>query len=93
MPDLGPNMWMLVVNAMSNDAIPKGGGIASGVEYLCGPERVKDSFKNACQFAREAVDTVRGAKGVNPFRNATDEDIAGEILRRLDELRRARRNV
>lgn len=75
-------------------AIPDGSGIAGAYKVLSKPGEVARLTKEACAWAREAVDLVRTAADPNPWRDATDEDIAAEVVRqaeaRLAEQRKAR---
>lgn len=79
------NMRRLAVHKMSIDAVPKGGGVADAVRFLMDKEAMLTAARNAEAWAKAAVQAVRDASAPNPWRNADDEAIAGEILRRLDE--------
>lgn len=81
---MSPNMTRLMVHKLSRDAVPAGGGFADAVAFLSVPERVKAAAKAAGQWARAAVQAVRDARDPNPFKDASDEEIAGEILRQVE---------
>ena len=81
---MGPNFRRLVARKMSLDAVPSGGGIASAVKFITTPGVAK-SAREAKQFVADAIALVRTAAEPNPFKTASDEDIAAEILRRIDE--------
>lgn len=42
-------------------------------------------IKKTEEWARETISGIRQAPGPNPFKNASDEEILREILRRADE--------
>ena len=84
---IGPNVKKLIFQKMSTDAIPPGGGVQSAVEFLSSKEGVLASAKSSTTWVAQAIAVVRTAFEPNPWKNATDEEIAGEILRQL-ELRR-----
>lgn len=81
----GPNMKRLAVRKMTNMAIPKDGTARDALEFLRDPQRLHDTAKKATEWALLAVAAVREANDPNPWRNADDEEIAGEILRRIKE--------
>lgn len=88
---LTTNVKRLAIQKMSIDAIPAGGGVADGIKFLSNPKGIAESFKAACEWSQEVIDAVRNAGEPNPWRDATDEDIAGEIMRQVDEKLRMRR--
>jgi hypothetical protein len=67
---------------MAHDAIPAGGGFADGVAFLSSADTFKAGVKSAIEWTRSAIGLVREAAEPNPWREATDEDTAGELLRR-----------
>jgi hypothetical protein len=85
------NIERLVIRKVSLDAIPASGGIADGVAFLLAPDRLASSTRAAAAWVESAVLAVRNAGDPNPWRSATSEAIAGEILRQIDELERSRR--
>lgn len=84
------NMRRLAVHAMSVAAVPAGGGFADAIKFLTNKTVLVESARQADKFARDAVAAVRAASDPNPWRDADDEAIAGEILRRIDERKRSR---
>jgi hypothetical protein len=42
------------------------------------------SSRKAKEWVDAAIQTVRGVREPNPWKNATDEEIAGELLRQID---------
>lgn len=79
------NMDRLAVHKMSLDAIPDGGGFIDGLYFLRDAPRLTKSAKAAKEWAVAAVLAVRQASDPNPWRESSDEEIAGEILRRVEE--------
>lgn len=77
----GPNMRRLAVHRMALDAVPAGGGFADAIRFMSSKDRIVSSAKAAEEWARAAVDAIRNAADPNPWRDADDEAIAGEILR------------
>lgn len=84
MPDI-TNMQRLIARKVARDAVPPGKGIRSAIGFLRDIKRLSRDMSFARSWARSAVSAVRNAREPNPWRNATDEEIAGEILRRIDE--------
>jgi hypothetical protein len=81
---VGPNVKRLLIIKMSRDAIPDGGGFADGVKFLSSKESIMSGYKSAEQWTKDAIQAVRNACDPNPFREADNETIAGEILRKLE---------
>lgn len=74
----------LVIRKMSLEAIPEGGGIAEGIEFLSNPGRIRDEAARAKDWAKDACRAVRMAKPLNPYSGASDEEISEIILRRME---------
>lgn len=89
---IGPNMKKLIITKMSSDAIPMGGGIADGVAFLSNPISIKEGFAKAQRFAEVAIKAIRAAGEPNEFKEASDEVIAGEILKALEARKKDGRN-
>jgi hypothetical protein len=82
-----PNVKKLIIHKVSMEAIPKGGGVADGLKFLTDKERISKTVHAADQWVKDVIAAVRKAGEPNPFKDATDEEIAGEILRKVDEKR------
>lgn len=82
---LGPNFRELVGRKIALDAVPPGGGFSSVLKFLQEPGRVSESLREAVEWAAAAIAVVRTAAEPNPWREASDEQIAGEILRLAEE--------
>jgi len=82
---LGPAVKKLIANKMAMDAIPKGGSVVDGIEFLKDRDRIVKGFRDANDFIQKMIVLVRSAKNPNPFKDADDETIAGELLRRINE--------
>ena len=79
---LGPNVKKLIAAKMAADAIPKGCGLQSGLEYLMAPG-LPQRAQAAAEWVRDAIQAVKSAPD-NPFGD-DDEMIAGEMLRLAEE--------
>jgi hypothetical protein len=82
---IGPNVKKLIFHKMSQEAIPKGGGVADGLKFLMDKERIQKAFRESTQWVESVILAVRSAAEPNPFKDADDETIAAEILRRVEE--------
>ena len=82
---LGPNMKKLIAHKMSRDAIPDGGGFTEGLRFLMTPGAMSRGWKEAVEWCDAAIVAVRQAAEPNPWKNASEEDIAAELVRRIDE--------
>jgi hypothetical protein len=82
---LGPNMKDLIVHRMSMEAVPTGGGLNSALNFLSSKESIIGGLKAATEWSQKAVLAIRNATEPNPWRNASDEDIAGEIMKRVKQ--------
>lgn len=81
----GPNVRKLTVVKMSRDAIPDGGGVADGIAFFTDRDKRRRIMADADAWVGTSIQAVREATGYNPWREADDETIAGEILRRIEE--------
>lgn len=86
------NLNRLIAHKMSVDAIPPHGGFADGVKYLTSPN-LGDKARAASEWCKAAIAVVRLAKEPNRWKHASDEEIAGEILRQVDERNAAKRKA
>jgi hypothetical protein len=84
----GQNFRRLVVHKMSHDAIPSGGGLDDGLRFLSNKESIVAGVKAAQDWVALAIRAVREAAEPNPWKDADDEAIAGEILRQIREKNR-----
>lgn len=88
MTTLGPNVRRLIFERMSLEAIPPNGGFADGLKFLSSKESIAAGFTTAKRFVEDAITCVRQAEEPNPWKESTDEDIAGEILNQLQAQKR-----
>lgn len=81
--DIGPNIKRLVARKMGFDAIPAGSPDAfnAGIAFLSQPRHLLDSAREAVGWTKAAILAVRRAAEPNPWKEASDEEIAGELLR------------
>jgi hypothetical protein len=93
MTPIGPNVKKLIIHKMSLDAIPSGGGVADGLKFFMDKEKISKTLREANEWVKQAINMVRLAGEPNPFKNSTDEDIAGEIFRKIEEKNNARKEI
>lgn len=82
---MGPNVRRLIVHKMSQDIVPDSGGFLDAVKVLSTPGALGNHARTATEWVKTVLALVRTAPD-NPYQ--TDEEIAGEILRRIEEKRR-----
>lgn len=80
---MGPNVKRLIIKRMCLNAVPQGGGLADAISFLTQPENMIQSSREAARWVEAAIQAVRLAAEPNPWKNASDEEIAGEILLRI----------
>lgn len=86
MADIGPNIKRLAAMKFSKDAIPDGGGFQDGIKALLDKNLAQRMLK-CIEWAKQAVAAVRSADEPNPWKNATDEEIAAEIFKQTEARR------
>ena len=79
------NVKRLVAHKMSVDAVPGGGGLVDALKFLSSKEAILSGARAATEWVRLAIAAVRQAGEPNPWKDADDEAIAGEILRRIKD--------
>lgn len=80
---LTPNLKRLVFTRMSREAIPDNGGFADGIKFLTTPGMMASGWKSSVAWVDAAIQVVRDAAEPNPWKIASDEEIAGVILEKL----------
>ena len=60
-----------------------GGGLADGIDFFTNVERRKRIWLDAVDWVKLAIQTVRSASEPNPWKDAPDEVIAGQLLFRI----------
>lgn len=75
----------LAMTITAKEAIPDGGGISAGIGFLSDPLRFKEGVMEGFRQAFLAIDAVRSASEPNPWKDSTDEEIAAEIMRQIEE--------
>ena len=68
---------------VARDAIPDGGGVAAGIDFLLNPERIRETTRAAFEFVQEAIDAVRAAPD-NPYGD-DEEAIAKHIVEEIEK--------
>jgi hypothetical protein len=89
---MGPNVKKLIAHKMSLDAVPPGGGLKSALDFLTKPGAIAASGKAGTEWVMAAIVAIRTAAEPNPWKNADDEQIAGEVLRRIGERKQNKQN-
>ena len=69
---------------MAIDVIPKGGGFADGIKFFTTPAALPAGWQTAMTWCNETIQVVRGAAEPNPWKSASEEEIAGELLRQIE---------
>jgi hypothetical protein len=82
---IGPNVKKLIIYRISFAAIPKGGGVADGIRFLADNDKIKKAMFESYNWVKSAIQVVRQAAKPNPWIDSTDEEIAEEILRKIEE--------
>jgi hypothetical protein len=82
-----PSIRRLIIYRMSVIAVPDGGGLTAAVKFLGDPEKMRSAWLEAEEWVNTALRAVRDAPGDNPWRHATDDAIADEIVRRSGRMR------
>lgn len=80
---LGPNAKKLLAHFIAREAIPIGGGLATGLDFLTNPERRSSGIKKAMADMETALTAVKSAPD-NPYGD-DDEAIAAAILERVEQ--------
>jgi hypothetical protein len=86
MSKYGPNVTKLIVKFIAREAIPPGGGVADGIEFIRNSERREQVLKIAEFKAIQSLQLIKKSPD-NPFGN-DDEQIAGELLKMIEEKNR-----
>ena len=74
----------LVIRKMALDAVPRGGSIVDGIKFLSDKERIAKAARESTLWVEGAIKSVREAAEPNPFKDSSDEEIAAEILKRIE---------
>lgn len=82
MSKYGPNVNKLITRFIAREAVPPGGGLASGLEFFINPEWRKQVLERAESNAIQAIYLVKSAPD-SPFGN-DDENIARELLNKIE---------
>lgn len=80
---LGPNTRKLLAHFIALEAVPEGGGLASGLNFLADPDQRKRGIERAMANLDAALQAVKSAPD-NPYGN-DDEAIAAAILKRVEQ--------
>jgi hypothetical protein len=81
---LGPNMRRLLARVVARRAIPSGGGLADGINFIKDQNRFKQVHRESLAWIDEAINVIRSAPD-NCYGD-DEETIAGVIV---DEVEKA----
>lgn len=79
---IGPNAKRLLIHFIALEAVPKGGGLGDGLNFLIDAERRQRGMEQAMSNLDAALAAVKSAPD-NPYGN-DDEAIAAAILKRVE---------
>jgi hypothetical protein len=85
---MGPNVKKLTIQKMTIDTLPPGSKLADAISALTNPNLLSNNFKKAHYWVIEAIKLIRTGAEPNPWKNANDEEIALELLRRVEAKKR-----
>lgn len=85
----GENVTKLITRFIAINAIPRGGGLSDGIEFILNPDKRKQVLEKAEKEALAAIHLVKTAPD-NPYGN-DDEKIAQAILLKIEETKANKR--
>jgi hypothetical protein len=79
---IGPNVRRLIAEKMAAEIIPPGtkDPFMAAMAAIASQDMGKRAA-SAMTWTRAAIEEIRSARGPNPWRNSTDEEIAGIVLK------------
>lgn len=83
---LGPNAKNLLAHLIALEAVPPGGGIQNGLDFLTNPELRKQVAEKAIQKLKEIAKVVKSAPD-NPYGD-DDEAIFAAVLQKIENERK-----
>ena len=88
-PLSGSNVRRLIARRMIVEATPHGYSATSTMQLLVDRERTdgasfRAAMRRASAWVRGAIRAIATAPDPNPLRGASDEEIAGELLRQIE---------
>lgn len=78
----GPNVKRLIAHKMAKDMVPPGSTLGTVLMAITAG-RLGPAAKVATEWVEQALALVRQAADPNPWKNATDEEIAEHILSKI----------
>jgi hypothetical protein len=82
----GPNVTKLITKFIAREAIPRGGGIADGLEFFRNPDHRKQVLEKAEADTLAAIKTIKTTPG--HLYGIDDEVIAGILIQKIEEKNR-----
>ena len=80
---IGPNAKQLLAHFIALEAVPRGGGLADGLNFLANPDHMRQDMERAMSNLEAALAAVKSAPD-NPYGD-DDEAIAAAILERVEK--------
>jgi hypothetical protein len=80
----GPNVNKLIAAKFAKDLTPPGSTVGTVAAAIIGG-KLGPAAKLAEEWVMQAIGLVRLAAGPNPWKDKPDEEIAGELLRKIEE--------
>lgn len=86
------NVTKLTLRKIAITAIPPDckDGLCAGIDFLMSG-KIAEANREAEEWVKNAIMAIRRASDPNPWRDASDEDIAAEILRGIEERKKTNR--
>jgi hypothetical protein len=82
---MGPYVKKLTIQKLATDAIPPGGNISDGISFLSNAKLLSTGFRKAHEWVLSAINLIRDSVEPNPWKNASDEEIASELWKRVED--------
>jgi hypothetical protein len=87
---IGQNMKRLIIEKMSVDAVPAGGGLGAALAFITEPGELTKGWREATAWVDQAIAVIRTAAEPNPWRDASEEEIAAHLLEKIAARKKAR---
>jgi len=78
----------VVYDSLLELPIPRNGGIEAGFAFLSDKKLMLRTFEEDSVWVATAIEVIRKSSDPNPFKDSTDEEIATELINRIDDRKR-----
>lgn len=85
------SLQQLEAMILARAAVPKNGSTADVIGFLLDAERVRTAAVDARRQAKQFIEIVRCAAEPNQWKNASDEEIAAELVRSIEQRKQGAR--